>query len=81
MTGTRVRVAQVVTRFMAGAGGVALRGALALATGLGSSHPPVQHIAQALSTRLPCLQVTLGDRPGAPLRELLNAAAAEELTS
>jgi hypothetical protein len=54
---------------------------LALATGLGSSHPPVQHIAQELSTRLPCLQVTLGDRPGAPLRELLNAAAAEELTS
>src|SRR3984957_5477776 len=30
MTGSRVRVAQVVTRFMAGAGGVALRGALAL---------------------------------------------------
>jgi glycosyltransferase involved in cell wall biosynthesis len=30
MTGTRLRVAQVVTRFMAGAGGVAMRGALAL---------------------------------------------------
>jgi len=30
MTGTRLRVAQVVTRFTAGAGGVALRGALAL---------------------------------------------------
>jgi glycosyltransferase involved in cell wall biosynthesis len=30
MTGGRLRVAQVVTRFMAGAGGVALRGALAL---------------------------------------------------
>jgi glycosyltransferase involved in cell wall biosynthesis len=29
-TGTRLKVAQVVTRFMAGAGGVALRGALAL---------------------------------------------------
>jgi glycosyltransferase involved in cell wall biosynthesis len=29
-TGARLRVAQVVTRFMAGAGGVALRGALAL---------------------------------------------------
>ncbi len=29
-TGTRVRVAQVVTRFIAGAGGVAFRGALAL---------------------------------------------------
>ena len=34
MTGTRLRVAQVVTRFMAGAGGVALRGALALDPGL-----------------------------------------------
>ncbi len=30
MTDTRLRVAQVVTRFMRGAGGVALRGALAL---------------------------------------------------
>src|SRR5580700_12120033 len=30
MTGSRLRVAQVVTRFTAGAGGVALRGALAL---------------------------------------------------
>jgi hypothetical protein len=54
---------------------------LALATGVGGSHPPVQHIAQELSASLPCLQVTLGDRPGAPLRELLNAATAEELTS
>lgn len=54
---------------------------LALGTGLGSSHPPVQHIAQELSARLPCLQVTLGDRPGAPLRELLKATAAEEMAS
>jgi hypothetical protein len=54
---------------------------LALGTGLGGSHPPVQHIAQELSARLPCLQVTLGDRPGAPLRELLQAANTEELTS
>ena len=48
---------------------------LALGTGLGGSHPPVQMIADALSTRLPCLRVTLGDHPGAPLRELLGAAA------
>jgi hypothetical protein len=46
---------------------------LALGTGLGGSHPQVQDIADTLSTRLPCLQVTLGDRPGAPLRELLSA--------
>jgi hypothetical protein len=54
---------------------------LALGTGLGGSHPPVQHIAQELSARLPCLQVTLGDRAGPPLRELLKAATAEEVTS
>lgn len=54
---------------------------LALGTGLGGSHPPVQRIAQELSTRLPCLRVTLGDRPGAPLRELLKSATAEEVTS
>jgi hypothetical protein len=48
---------------------------LALGTGLGGSHPPVQVIADALSTRLPCLRVTLGDHPGAPLRELLGIAA------
>lgn len=54
---------------------------LALGTGLGDSHPPVQHIAQKLSAGLPCLQVTLGDRPGAPLRELLESVTAEEVTS
>jgi hypothetical protein len=54
---------------------------LALGTGLGGTHPPVQHIAQELSVRLPCLQVNLGDHPGAPLRELLKAANTEELTS
>lgn len=54
---------------------------LALGTGLGGTHPPVQHIAQELSARLPCLQVTLGDRPGAPLRELLSAPTAEEVAS
>jgi hypothetical protein len=54
---------------------------LALGTGLGGSHPPVQQIAEELSDRLPCLQVTLGDRPGAPLRELLNTATAQEVAS
>lgn len=54
---------------------------LALGTGAGDSHPPVQHIAQELSGRLPCLQVTLGGRPGAPLRELLDVTTTEEVAS
>jgi len=54
---------------------------LALGTGLGGVHPPVQHIAQELSARLPCLQVNLGDRSGAPLRDLLSAPTAEEVVS
>jgi hypothetical protein len=52
---------------------------LALGTGVGASHPPVQYIAQKLSETLPCLQVTLGDRAGAPLHELLNTATAQEV--
>jgi hypothetical protein len=54
---------------------------LALGTGLGRSHPPVQQIAQKLSARLPCLRVSLGDHPGAPLRELLEAPTTEEVTA
>jgi len=52
---------------------------LALGTGLGPSHPPVGGIAAALSTRLPCLQVTLGDRPGTPLRDLLGVTTVTEV--
>jgi hypothetical protein len=52
---------------------------LALGTGAGASHPPVQDIADTLSRRLPCLQVTLGDRPGAPLRDLLSTTAVTEV--
>jgi hypothetical protein len=54
---------------------------LALGTGLGGVHPPVQQIAQELSARLPCLLVTLGDRSGAPLRELLSAPIVQEVAS
>jgi hypothetical protein len=50
---------------------------LALGTGQGASHPPVQDIADKLSRSLPCVQVALGDRPGTPLRELLSAATTE----
>jgi hypothetical protein len=52
---------------------------LALGTGLGGSHPPVQDIANTLSSRLPCVRVTLGDGPGAPLRELLSATTVTEV--
>jgi hypothetical protein len=52
---------------------------LALGTGLGDSHPPVQEIADVLSRRLPCVQLSLGNRPAAPLRELLGAAADMEV--
>ena len=48
---------------------------LALGTGVGDSHPPVEEVAGRLSRSLPCLQVALGDHPGAPLRELLGTAA------
>jgi len=54
---------------------------LALGTGTGSSHPPIQHIARELSARVPCLRVSLGDRPGAPLSELLKDAISEEVAS
>ncbi len=50
---------------------------LALGTGVGGSHPPIEEVAGQLSRSLPCLQVALGDRPGAPLRELLGTAATE----
>ena len=53
---------------------------LALGTGLGGSHPQVQVTADTLSTRLPCLLVTLGDHPGAPLSELLGITTAETAT-
>lgn len=43
---------------------------LALGTGAGATHPAVAETAAALSARLPCLTVVLGDRPGAALREL-----------
>lgn len=45
---------------------------LALGTGAGGTHPAIAETAAALSARLPCLKLTLGDRPGAPLRELVS---------
>lgn len=51
---------------------------LALGTGAGGSHPAVQETAAALSARLPCLKVVLGDRPGVPLRDLVGTGAMAE---
>jgi hypothetical protein len=52
---------------------------MALGTGVGGSHPAVQEIAAALSAGLPCLKVTLGDHPGAPLRDLLSPTVVTEV--
>ena len=51
---------------------------LALGTGASASHPAVQETAAALSARLPCLKVVLGDRPGIPLRDLVGAGTLPE---
>lgn len=51
---------------------------LALGTGASRSHPPVQETAAALSERLPCLKVVLGDRPGVPLRDLVGTEMVPE---
>lgn len=45
--------------------------ALALATGRGPALAPVEAVAERLTSRLRCVELDLGTRPGAPLRELL----------
>lgn len=50
---------------------------LSLATGLGPAVPPVSEVARKLTERVPCLELTLGPRPGASLRELLSRPLAE----
>jgi len=52
---------------------------LALGTGLGDVHPAVERIASTLSTGLPCLEVILGERPGARLGSLLPAGTSAEI--
>ncbi|GAA3585036.1 hypothetical protein [Kribbella ginsengisoli] len=44
---------------------------LAMATGCGPAHPPVEEVAAVLANRLPCLELQLGREPGAGLAELL----------
>jgi hypothetical protein len=50
---------------------------LALATGLGPAVPPVAEVARKLTERVPCLELTLGARPGASLSDLLSRPLAE----
>jgi hypothetical protein len=45
---------------------------LALGTGAGDIHPTVAGTAATLCARLPCLRVTLADRPGTPLGALVH---------
>jgi hypothetical protein len=44
---------------------------LAMATGCGPAHPPIEEVAATLAARLPCLELQLGRQPGAGLAELL----------
>jgi hypothetical protein len=50
---------------------------LALATGLGPEAPPVVEVARRLTERVPCLDLALGPRPGASLRDLLAGPLAD----
>jgi hypothetical protein len=45
---------------------------LALGTGASDIHPTVADTAATLCARLPCLRVTLADRPGTPLGDLVH---------
>lgn len=48
-----------------------LTAVLGLATGTGPVHPPVDAIAQRMTSALPCLELQLGRVPGLPLQTLL----------
>jgi hypothetical protein len=48
-----------------------LTAVLGLATGRGPVVPAVEETARRLCTRLPCVELELGDRPGPSLREML----------
>ena len=50
---------------------------LGLGTGIGPAHPPVAQVAAALARGLPGLAVTLPNRPGPRLAELLDTAGLE----
>jgi hypothetical protein len=53
---------------------------LALGTGVGEPHPDIAGVASALTARLPCTSITLGERRGSPLRDLLSEITAAEVS-
>jgi hypothetical protein len=53
-----------------------LAAAVSLGTGVGPVLAPVEHVAATLTSLLPCVEVTLGRRPGPGLSELLGAELA-----
>jgi hypothetical protein len=57
----------------------ALAATLALGTGLGEIHPPIERVASRLSTDLPCREIVLGGLPGVPLSSLLAAGTSAEV--
>jgi hypothetical protein len=44
---------------------------LAMATGCGPAHPPIEEVAATFAARMPCLELQLGRKPGAGLAEIL----------
>ncbi len=53
---------------------------LALGTGVGPAHPPIDAVARSLAERVPCWEVVLGAQPTAGLRELLAACGTTAVT-
>jgi hypothetical protein len=54
-----------------------LAATLALASGRGPTHPPVEPVAKALTTRLPCVELRVAATPGARLASLLASQLTE----
>jgi hypothetical protein len=52
---------------------------LSLGTGLGEVHPPVERVANALSSRLPCVDFMLGNESGTTLEEIVNSWLVRDL--
>lgn len=54
---------------------------LAMATGCGPAHPPIEEVAATFAARMPCLEVQLGRQPGAGLAEILQPSLATVRTN
>ena len=51
---------------------------LALGTGVGEVHPRVDEVARTLTAGLPCWELTLGERPIAPLESFFAPTFADD---